>query len=488
VPSSEGVLDAGRRVLRGGSFLVPTSLVRSGNRYGNLPDYRLGFSGFRVARTCNAAPLTPDHLRHGVLHGVRQVRPSLQCAGLPGQRLQWPERNMTKYSKKPLVWQSRASRIALLIGFISLFTLSAFAAERWEPGQTHAVIVGVCKWKADLTRYSRRHRKDKELRDLLIQRGTPTENITILLDSEATLSNIRKAIEDTLRKTTEESTLIVYYAGHGWKADNDFCFANYDVRLGPQNRKTVWSMNELAISVTDGFNGQQAIFWADCCYSGGMQVVVEKLATRKVASFSLTSAATANTSTGNWTFTQSILDGLAGEPLIDTNNDGEITLGELQTEVKNAMHHLEGQANGFYSDGTDDSFVIAETSGEVVTAAKARYPIGSYVRATGRYGRVVAVGGDDASAYSVQFYNYTDKVVKTYAEADLVASTRKPHRRVARVKPDCKVEWRGRWYDAKVLQAEKDQWLIHYVDDDDSWDEWVGKERIRFKQGASDNK
>ncbi len=387
---------------------------------------------------------------------------------------------MIKHVKKPIAWQSRASRIALALVVVSFCALPSFAAESWQPGKTHAVIIGVCKWKADLTRYSRRHRKDQELRDLLVKRGTPAENITMLLDSKATLSNIRRAIDETLRRTTGESTLLVYYAGHGWKAGDDFCFANYDVRLGPRNRETVWSMNELATVVAEGFHGQQAIFWGDCCYSGGMQRVVEKLATRNVASFSLTSAATANTSTGNWTFTQGILDGLAGGPLIDTNNDGTITLGELRAEVENAMHHMEGQQSGFYAEGVDDNLVIAETSGEVAQAPQARYPIGSYVRARGRYGRVVAVGGDDATEYSVQFYNYTDKVVKKYAQADLVASTRKPHRPVARVKPDCKVQWRGRWYDAKVLRAEEGRWFIHYIDDDDSWDEWVGKDRIRF--------
>ena len=375
---------------------------------------------------------------------------------------------------------SQLFQIVLWFAVIPFFSLPSFATEGWEPNKTHVVIVGVCKWEADLTRYSKRHRKDEELRELLIKRGTPSENITMLLDSEATLSNIRKAIDDTLRKTTKESTLIVYYAGHGWRAGNDFYFANYDARLGPRNTKTVWRMNELATVVADGFNGRQAIFWADCCYSGGMQVIVEKLATKNVASFSLTSAPMENTSTGNWTFTQSILDALAGAPLIDTNNDGAITLGELKTEVENAMNHLEGQSSGFYSDGMNDRFVLAETSGEPVKALKSRFPIGSYVRAKGRYGRVVGVGGENATDYSVQFYNYTEKVVRAYAEADLVASTRKPHRRVTRMKPDCKVEWEGRWYDAKVLQAEKDRWFIHYVDDDDSWDEWVGKERIRF--------
>lgn len=389
---------------------------------------------------------------------------------------------MVKSIQQALARQCRLLCTALLMGVVWLFPLRSLDADQWEPAKTYALIVGVLQWEADLTPYSKQDRKDQALRDLLIKRGTPPENITMLLDSQATLSNIRQAIDDTLRKTTEGSTLIVYYAGHGWQADDDFCFANYDVRLGRDSKNTAWSMNELANLTTDRFNGNQAIFWADCCYSGGMRVIVEKLASKNIASFSLTSAATANTSTGNWTFTQSILDGLAGEPLIDTNDDGKITLGELQTEVKNAMNHMEGQVNGFYSDGVDDRFVIAQTSGEVAKAPQAKYPIGSYVRVKRRYGRVVGVKGDDANQYSVQFYNYTDKVVKEFAEADLTPSTRKPQQRVARMKPDCKVEWQGAWYDAKVLKTEQDRWLIHYIDYDDSWDEWVGKDRIRLEK------
>ena len=141
------------------------------------------------------------------------------------------------------------------VGLISCFVLSSYATDRWEPNKTHVIIVGVCNWEADLTRYSTRRRKDKELYELLIKRGTPTRNITMLLDSDATLSNIRKTIDDTLRRTSKESTLIVYFAGHGWKAGNDFHFANYDARLGARNAETVWSMNALASTVTEGFNG-----------------------------------------------------------------------------------------------------------------------------------------------------------------------------------------------------------------------------------------
>ena len=95
--------------------------------------------------------------------------------------------------------------------------------------------------------------------------------------------------------------------------------------------------------------GEQVFLWADCCYSGGMQVVVDALAERPVAAVSLTSAGLANASTTNWTFTQAIIDGLRGEPMVDANADGEVTLVELRSEVQEAMKHLEGQAHGFKS-------------------------------------------------------------------------------------------------------------------------------------------
>ena len=56
-PSSEEVLDAGRRVLRGGSFWRPLSDVRSANRTLYPPAYRyITFIGFRAARTYSVSP------------------------------------------------------------------------------------------------------------------------------------------------------------------------------------------------------------------------------------------------------------------------------------------------------------------------------------------------------------------------------------------------------------------------------------------------
>src|SRR5436190_3938267 len=94
----------------------------------------------------------------------------------------------------------------------------ALRAEEWEPAKTHAVIVGVLEWKSGLTPYPKRHRKDQELRNVLVSRGTPAENIQLLLDKDATLPKIREAITKMVNRAPNGSTLIVYYAGHGWAA------------------------------------------------------------------------------------------------------------------------------------------------------------------------------------------------------------------------------------------------------------------------------
>jgi hypothetical protein len=50
------------------------------------------------------------------------------------------------------------------------------------------------------------------------------------------------------------------------------------------------------------------------------------------------------------------------------------------------------------------------------------------------------------------------------------------------MKPDCQVLWGSTWFDAKILKKENDRWFIHYVGWGNNWDEWVGKERIRFNK------
>ena len=139
----------------------------------------------------------------------------------------------------------RVLLMVVLGGCVLLPGQASDAIDSWDPANTYAVIIGVTRFESDLTKYPRRHRKDRELRDLLIQRGTPPKQISLLLDSEATLENIRQTIKSTLSAASANSTLLIYYAGHGWKAGDDFCFANYDVVLGEQMFVDNWKLSKI---------------------------------------------------------------------------------------------------------------------------------------------------------------------------------------------------------------------------------------------------
>ncbi|MBF0422132.1 MAG: RNA-binding protein [Magnetococcales bacterium] len=41
------------------------------------------------------------------------------------------------------------------------------------------------------------------------------------------------------------------------------------------------------------------------------------------------------------------------------------------------------------------------------------------------------------------------------------------------------VLWKGKWYNASTIRAEEGQVLVHYTGYDNSWDEWVDPSRIR---------
>ena len=42
-----------------------------------------------------------------------------------------------------------------------------------------------------------------------------------------------------------------------------------------------------------------------------------------------------------------------------------------------------------------------------------------------------------------------------------------------------KVEWKGDWWDALIREVSGDQYLVHYVGFDSSWDEWVTTQRMQ---------
>jgi hypothetical protein len=130
----------------------------------------------------------------------------------------------------------------------------------------------------------------------------------------------------------------------------------------------------------------------------------------------LTSSYAHNTSTGNWSFSDSLLAGFRGEPVVDLNGDEVIELDELARYTELELAFIEGQKSMFIAaDRFPRAAVLADVEGEIEPRVGLRV----------------------------------------------------------------EVKYEGKWYKAKVLDVDGDQVEVHYTNFDDSFDEWVGPDRVR---------
>ncbi len=388
---------------------------------------------------------------------------------------------------------------------------------------TYVMVVGVLKWENGLSPFSDVNRKDKELYDLFIKLGVPKENMVIMLDEEATLENIKKEFESLLSKVPETGTFIFYYAGHGMKKkDGSTFFANYDINTN-QPGTTGLAVEYIGDIIREKFKGKMVWLTADCCYSGSLMEEGKKM--KNINTLVSTSATASNSSTENWTFTQTMIDCLSGLSLADHDKNGTITAGEWQRELEQAMKYREKQRNGFALFRVDSTYVIGKADGKAEEGDDV-YPVGTYAQAF--YEKVwqpVRIIGMSNGNYKCEFYHYSDKEevmisadqlkhphfvvfpekskVKVlwegeYYVAEILKSEEGFHYitypgygsywdewvmydriKTGNEKP-AEVKWEGAWYPAMVLEEKDGKYFIHYTDDSYVWDEWVGNDRIRF--------
>jgi len=276
------------------------------------------------------------------------------------------------------------------------------------------------------------------------------------------------------------------------------------------------------------FRGRTVWLLADCCYSGALGDAARALGEAGVEAVSLTSAEAANVSPNSWTFTQSVLEALAGAPTADRNGDGAIVLSELEDEVADAMMYLEKQRFGHHRPSSCGDWVLATTRGAARPGA-GRYVLANHPSGP-RPARVLEAGPTDSL---VRFYNYSETEERRLPNAELEAITFKRYpaeasvrvywggklwpARILRTDGDfhwitypgwpsywdewvlgdriadesapadsalrrgmaASVQWHGTWYPARVLEVQGSRFLIHYDGYDSSWDEWVDRRRIR---------
>ncbi|GAB4243155.1 MAG: hypothetical protein OHK005_07340 [Candidatus Methylacidiphilales bacterium] len=214
----------------------------------------------------------------------------------------------------------------------------------WDPARTSVLVVGTLEWEdaASLEPFPKTDRRDAQLVAWFKKKGVPDSRMVYLQDKQATLAVIRERLARLLEATGPGDQLVIYYCGHGYlsaKDSSELVLASYDAGIGEVEG---WSLRELVQTVAERFGGERTAIFLDCCHSGGAVTAVRRH--HSAGSYGvLASSTTAETSTGNWTFTEGLLRALDGDPAADVDGNGTITWSEMGRFLEREMKFAEEQ-------------------------------------------------------------------------------------------------------------------------------------------------
>lgn len=215
----------------------------------------------------------------------------------------------------------------------------------WQPERTWVFVVGVLEWQDSRTwpSFPKKNRRDRRLLHRLGELGVPARQAAFYKDEQATVSAVRSGFQQFLKGPKPGDTLLLYYAGHGYRDEkrDRFYMVPYDGYALP----TLLSLDWFTQQIEAEFQGDRVILAADCCYSGAMrEFAVNSHSRHPYAAFSSSDAT--SQSTGNWTFTDCLVEFFGGNPILDTNHDGQLSLKEGGDFVEKEMAFAEGQEGG----------------------------------------------------------------------------------------------------------------------------------------------
>ncbi len=252
------------------------------------------------------------------------------------------------FSPQPLIQNTADRGIAITPKSGKAF-LNDPDIERW------AVIVGISDYRNNpqITDLKYADRDAQSFYDFLIspQGGCfKRDNIQLLLNEKATVSNLRYALGTFLGKTADTDLVVIFMAGHGTpdpKKWENLYFLTYDAN--PDSLpNTAYPMWEMETALQRFIKAKRVIVVTDACHSaalsGGMIAMrgqdgyrvneyIQKLAESREGCTFITASRAGEGSqesekwgSGHGVFTYFLLEGLQGKA--DRNKDGFITVKE----------------------------------------------------------------------------------------------------------------------------------------------------------------
>ena len=364
-------------------------------------------------------------------------------------------------------------RLSLLLFLAICFFASAnnaSAATEWNPKRTWIFFVGLVKWKdpENFESFPAEIRKDGILLESLRRHGVPDDHIVYLKDSAATTASVEAKFTEFLKKPRPEDWVFVYFEGHGYKTDAGVPYlATYDVA----GKVLGWKFNAIPDMIERYFKGSRAVIALDNCYSGAMAHSVSRVK-RRVSYAVLASSMASQESTGNWTFTESLISAFNGEPFVDNDHDGKITFAEMSANAEQDMLFGEEQvATSLFTGDFDPQTVIAEARPS--SSPRIGERIEAYSENEWYRGLIVGVR---PNKFKVHYYGYE-------AEDDewVTAKMIRVPRATSAYKIGDKVEvvYKKKWYAAHIVNVKGGSHYVSYDEYDVDENEWVSSKRIR---------
>jgi len=261
--------------------------------------------------------------------------------------------------------------------------------------------------------------------------------------------------------------------GHGYGNDDDGgFFATYDCSDDVQ-----MPMKLVVDTIYNHFTGKAAILMADCCHSGYICNLVKDYDKSKVNTYLRVAAFGSvyykKSSTGNWTFTTAVLAALNGEPYLEFDDDGTVTLEELERHIMHDMALFDQQYASSYLPNNMRNWILT-----CPVKPKEHASIGERI--------LVDWNGEDYIA-RIEKYRPGEFYICYFSfasnERSWISEDEAKPLDIVHYAPGTRLEILSddKWYPCRVLKGFCGLHLIKYDDYSDDYNEWAPKDNLRLR-------